>query len=102
MRLLRSTLVFLATFTATLSFALPAIDLLDTAYDESEPLPYERTLPFSPDLVEESAVTVQVLPILRSGLSFTPKTALIHLGKRELARHLISESLNILLHSFRC
>lgn len=102
MRVLRCALVLLATFALSVSFALPAEDWPETAYDESESLPYEMTPPLSGDLVPESAPTLQVVPIVPSGLFPTLKHALVRAGRRELAAHHISDSLIIFDHTLRC
>jgi hypothetical protein len=102
MRALHSALVLLATFALSVSFAVSAEDLPETAYDESESLPYEMTLPLSGDLVQESAPTLQVVLIAPSSLFSTPRQALVRAGCRELAAHPISDSLIILDHTLRC
>jgi len=102
MRKLRSVFVLLAALALSLSFAVPAEDLPETAYDESESLPYEMTLPQSFDRVQESAPTFQVVPIAQSDLFSTPRQALVRAGCGELAAHPISDSLIILDHTLRC
>ena len=102
MRVLRFALVLFATFALSVSFAAPAEDLPETAYDESESLPYEMTPPLSGDLVQESAPTLQVVPIAPSDLFSTPRQALVRAGYRGLAAHQIPDSLIILDHSLRC
>jgi hypothetical protein len=101
MRRLHYVLVLLATFALSVSFAVPAEDLPETAYDESESLPYEMTPQLSGDLVEESAPTLQVVLIAPSDFS-TPRQALVRAGCRNLAAHPISDSLVILDHTLRC
>jgi hypothetical protein len=83
------------------SLAVPAEDLPETAYDESESLPYEMTPALSGDLVQQSVPTLQVVPIVPSDQFSTPKHASGRAGCRELAAHL-SDSLIVLDHSFRC
>jgi hypothetical protein len=102
MRVLRSALVLLATFAVSLPFAVPAEDVPETAYDESESLPYEMTPLLSAELVQESAPTLRVVPIAPSDLFSTPRQALARAGCRELAAHPISDSLIILDHTLRC
>lgn len=102
MRVLRFALVLFATFALSVSFAAPAEDLPETAYDESESLPYEMTPPLSGDLVQESAPTLQVVPIAPSDLFSTPRQALVRAGYRGLAAHHIPDSLIILDHTLRC
>ncbi len=60
MRKLRSVLVLLAVFALSLSFAVPAEDVQETAYDESEALPYESTPLFS-IMLEESERAAQLV-----------------------------------------
>jgi len=102
MRVLRSALVVLATFALSLSFAVPAEDLPETAYDESESLPYEMTPPLSGDLVQESASSLQVVPIAPRDLFSAPKQALGRVECRELAARHICDWLVILDHTLRC
>lgn len=85
-----------------MSLAVPAEDVPETAYDESESLPYEMTLPQSFDRMQESAPTFQVVPIAQSDLFSTPRQALVRAGCGELAAHPISDSLIILDHTLRC
>ncbi len=84
------------------SLVVPAEDVAETAYDESESLPYEMTPPLSGDLVQESAPGLQVVPIVPSSLSSTPKHALGRAGYRGLAAHHIPDSLIILDQTLRC
>jgi hypothetical protein len=84
------------------SLAVPTEDLPETAYDESESLPYETTPPLCGDLVRESALTLQVVPVVPSSLFSTPKHALDRAGYRGLAAHHIPDSLIIVDHSLRC
>ena len=102
MRVLRSAFVLLATFALSVSFAVPTEDLSETAYDESESLPYEMPPPCSDDLVQESAPTLQVVPSAPSSLFSTHKHALGRARYRGLAAHHIPDSLIILDHSLRC
>ena len=83
------------------SVVVPAEDVQETAYDESESLPYQSTL-FSADLVQESAQAIQVVPIAPRDLFSTPRQALVRAGYRGLAAHHIPDSLIILDHSLRC
>jgi hypothetical protein len=101
MGVLRAALVLLATLALGLSFAVPAEDVLETPYDESESLPYEMTS-LSGDLVQESVLTLQVSPIVPAGSFSTHRDASGWLGRRELPAHHNSESLIILDRTFRC
>jgi hypothetical protein len=102
MRKASSILVLFVLLAFGASLAVPAEDVPETAYDESESLPYEMTPPLSGDLVQKSAPTLQVVPIVPSSLFSTPKHALGRAGYRGLAAHHIPDSLIILDHSLRC
>jgi hypothetical protein len=102
MRVLRSALVLLATFALNVSFAIPAEDVPETAYDESESLPYEMAPLFSADLVQESSPILQFVPTGLGELVSAPRHALGLAEWRELAAHHISGSLIILDHTLRC
>ena len=102
MRVLRSALVLLATFTLSLSFAVPTEDVPETPYDESELLPYEMTPLISVDLVQESAPTLQVVSMVKSHLFFTPRCGVDGAKCRGLRAHHASDSLVILDHTLRC
>jgi hypothetical protein len=84
------------------SLGVPAEDVPETAYDESEALPYEMTPPLSGDLAQESPPILQLVPIVPSSLFSTPKHALGRAGYRGLAAHSIPDSLTILDHTLRC
>lgn len=98
----RSVIVLLVALVLSVSFAVPAEDAPETPYDESESLPYEMSPPLSGDLVQETAATLQVVPIVPSSLFSTPKHALGLAGYKGLAAHHILDSLIILDHSLRC
>ncbi|HEX4920288.1 MAG TPA: hypothetical protein VFV92_06060 [Candidatus Bathyarchaeia archaeon] len=98
MQVLRSTLVLLAAFALSVSFVIPAQDLLETAYDESEVLPYERTLPFC---------------ISQNESALAPKREFPRQFQREVKQKILAEpseheaqpicdSVTILDHSLRC
>ncbi len=92
----RCAIVFLMILTLGMSLGLPAEDVLETVYDESEALPYE-SLPFpASDLVEESFRAPQAPEprvLLRRGNQ-------AHAERRD--RCPISDSLIILNHRIRC
>jgi len=102
MRVLGCALVLLVTFTLGLSFAVPAEDLPETPYDESESLPYEMTPSLSGGLVEESAPTLQIVSIGPTDLLSTPGHALSQASRKDLAPYQIADSLILIHHSFRC
>jgi hypothetical protein len=98
MRMFRTALVVLAVLTLSLSFAVPAEDVPETAQDESESLPYETT-PLSCALVEESARALSVVPIGRN----YSRPAIRHVVVRtELSGQANPGSLTILDHTLRC
>jgi hypothetical protein len=99
---LRCILVVLATLTLCLSSAVPMEDDPETAYDESESLPYEMTPLLSGNIVQESASALQVVPIVLSDSFSMPRQALGRAGCRKLGAHRISDSLIILDHTLRC
>ncbi len=59
----RVTLVVLAVLGLSLFLVLPAEDLTDTAYDESELLPYESTLEAGNLIVQAAASMTQRAPL---------------------------------------
>jgi len=84
------------------SFCVPAEDVPETPYDESETVPYEMTPPLYSYSLQESAPAFQVVPIVPSDLFSTPKHASCRAGCRKQAAHAVSDSLIILDHSLRC
>jgi hypothetical protein len=99
---LRCILVVLAALVLSLSFAAPVEDDPQTPYDEAESLPYEMTATLSGDGVQQSAPTLQVVPIALSDSFSAPRRASGRAGCRELAAHHRSNSLIILDHTLRC
>ena len=99
---LRSALVLLVALFVSLAFAVPAEDVPETAYDESESLPYESTPVISiavPETAEQavavrSRVSSLLLGSLRLGLEQADRIA----GRA----YPMSDSLTILHRSFRC
>ena len=104
MRLSILSLLLLGALVCGLSLALPAADLPETRYDESEQLPYDSIPLFSSEVVQEPSRAPQAP--LKSGSPF-------HLGSptgpdeirakqsRE-PKQLISDSLIILVRTLRC
>ena len=92
-------LVLLVTFTPTLSLAVPAEDLPETPYDQSECLADEMTQPLSGDLLEESISALRVMP---THLLSTPRHASHQAQRRDLAPHQVSHSVILINHSLRC
>ena len=99
MRTLRSALVLLAAFALSLSFAVSAEDLPETAYDESESLSYEMTPLISAGLMQESARALQVVS---NGKSSLPSESRRNAARAELSGHPVSDILTILDCALRC
>ena len=59
----RCLLVLLTALALSFSFVVPAEDIPETPYDESESLPYEST-PSSSIVLQQSACSLQVAPTL--------------------------------------
>ena len=102
LRKLRSVLVIVALLSLGLALVVPAEDLLETAYDESEALPYAGLPLFSLTVPQASALATAEL---RCGSMFR-LNALPRGSQRSLARecglYLHPNSLAILNHSLRC
>ena len=98
------TLLLAGALVFSLSLALPAEDVLDTPYDESEQPPYERTPLFSVELMQESARVPVALRKSSPPFQLGSLTGcdVIPAERWERSRHPISNSLIILDHSFRC
>ena len=56
----RSALLFFVLLVLGVSWAIPAEDVLDTAYDESEALPYEGTSLIT-DVISQAPATIQAV-----------------------------------------
>jgi hypothetical protein len=98
MKLLRFALVLLATLALSVSFVIPAEDLLDTAYDESEALPYECTSSFFITQHESALAPTQGLPA-----QFQREAKRRVLAQpSEHEAHSICDSVTILDQSLRC
>ena len=97
---LRRVLVLPAAFSLSLSFAVPAEDLSETAYDESEAVAYESTPPFSTAL-RQAVRVMQFSPILPFDFRPVFSHDVVRAGW-ELAVHPISGSIIIRVHSLRC
>jgi len=102
MGVLRSALVLLAAVALCLSCAVPGVDVAETAYDESESLPYEMPPRLSGDLVRGSAPALQVGAIVRRDSLSTPRHSLSRAQCKEMAPHPNSDSLILIDHSLRC
>ena len=103
MRQSRSVLVLLVALVLSVSFAVPTEDVPETAYDESEALPYERT----PVVSIAAPKTVREAPAVRAGTSQFLRTSLRGLevcrsGRWTELPCTVSHSLVIFDRSFRC
>jgi hypothetical protein len=99
----RSVLVLLVALVLSVSFAVPAEDVPETAYDESESLPCEST----PAVSIAAPKTVGEAPAVRAGPSQLLRTSLKRLEVRRSDRRAelsctVSRSLIILDRPFRC
>jgi hypothetical protein len=99
----RSMLLVFVALVLSVSFAVPAEDVPETAYDESESLPCESTPVVSAAVPE----TVPEAPCLRPRASWLRLDSLRrpgapHLENRKSWADPISASLIILDHSLRC
>jgi hypothetical protein len=97
---LRYALVLFAAFSLSLSFAVPPEDLPETAYDESEAVPYGIT-PQSSIRLQQAARAHQFSPMLPLDLCPRFSHDVVRAGW-ELTAHCISGSLIILVHFLRC
>jgi hypothetical protein len=98
MRFLHHTLILFAALGLALSSALPADDVSETPYDESEARPYESTPLFS-------IATQEPARVFGSGLILTfsaVKCAKVLVMQSAHTPHLTFRSLIILDHAFRC
>jgi hypothetical protein len=83
--------------------AVPAEDLPETAYDESEGLPYEPTPLLSAVVVQASAQMTKAEPRCDSLVGFDSLTKRCKRRPENDARsHWVPDSLTILHHSLRC
>ena len=83
-------------------FAVPAEDIAETPYDESESLRYEMTSPLSADVGPEPDKAPRIVLVGRSDSLTTHRHASVREECRELAPHRIADSVVILDHSLRC
>ena len=102
MRTWRSALIFAMAYVLILGFAVPTEDAPDTAYDESELLPYEATPPFAvavPKIVSESTPQRSRAPS-RGALVFEGPS---HSTDRpQSPPPVMNARIHVLNHSLRC
>jgi len=98
----RICLALFVAFVLGLSLLVPAEDIPETAYDESEALPYRRT----PGWSLAVAQPIAVLPAICRRASRLGRPALARSmdgpGRKNSSSVRIFHSLTILDHSFRC
>lgn len=80
-------------------FSIPAEDMPETIYDESESLPCEMTPVISMAGVQESRSALQVVSVGKSNLPPAPRH---NEPEVKPAKHLFSKSLVLLETSLRC
>ena len=104
MRSARSAIVFLVILTMGLSLSVLPEDVAETAFDESEEQPYERT-PLFPIVLRPVIARTAKDRLTRvsalSGGSLTEHCAFCPEHKAS-SPHTVSDSLTTLNHSFRC
>jgi hypothetical protein len=98
MRVVRFALVLLAAFAISLSLALPAEDVPETPYDESESMPYEST-PSVSIMPQESALAPKLNS--PSQLHREAKRKMLA-GRSEHESHPTCGSVITLDQTFRC
>jgi len=98
----RCAVFFLMIFALGVSLGLPAEDVLDGAYDESEAVPYEVIPGLSIVLAQTLAGRAEVQRSHISVPSIESPTKCCRLRSENNAAHPIFDSLVILDRSFRC
>jgi hypothetical protein len=97
-----SMFIFLLLLSFSVSQALPAEDVPETAYDESEGLPYEATPLFS-IVVPQASARIAKAELCCSLLHFNSLTKRCKRRRENNARPgYVQDSLTILNHSLRC
>jgi len=99
----RSVLVLFLVLVFGLSFTVPAEDIPETPYDESETLPCESTPVFS-RVVQDSAQALHSVLTLAFPLHFNPTARRneIFAEQSAWAPHPTCDSVTILDHTLRC
>jgi len=101
MKVAHSIVAVLAALVLSVSFAVPAEDVLETSYDESEALPYESTPVFSS--MQESARLPRLAQKLELPQQFhAGASCRVLAGRSEHTPHSVYDSATILDHSLRC
>ena len=100
---LRSALVLIVALVLGVSFTLPAEDVRETGYDESEALPYEGTPLFSSMVRQPSARILQLASKSGSPFQLGSPTRCYERAELEVgSAHPTCDSLTILDHALRC
>ena len=99
---LRTSTVLLAAFALCLSFAVPGEDLPETAYDESEAMPYEGTAVFSLALGESPCAIQSAPPVNLFHLNPLSKAAKVSSRPGQRSAHPMFPSISLLGHLLRC
>ena len=98
------TLLLLAALVITSSLTIPAEDDPDTPYDESEELPCEGTpaprIEWLAHPAQSRQTALEPAPLFQWG--FITKSEEVPSDKKEYQVPSTSDSLTILVHSFRC
>lgn len=103
MRKPRSVLILFLLLGFCMCLALPAEDVLETVYDESEALPYENTPLLSTVVPQASARIANSELSFDSLLRFNSLTKRCKRRREDNARsHCVPDSLTIINHSLRC
>lgn len=104
MTTLRGVFILLVALVLGIFFVLPQEDLPETAYDESESLPYEGAPLFSSDAVQDAVDPALPVPVYGFPVCLVSPTGRdeIQAAQGERATHPVSELLVILNQSLRC
>jgi hypothetical protein len=99
---LRCAALLLTIVALGVSLGLPAEDVLDVVYDESEPMPYQAAIGFSvvlPQTFASIANTISHSPVLSGG---PPTECTTLCPESNPKKRGVSDSLTIMNHSLRC
>lgn len=103
MRRPRSTLILFVLLILGLSLAVPAEDLMETAYDESESLPYQRALLISDLVPRATAATTQAVRSAGQGQFAGPfRIGALRINGGDAHRFAKARSAPALLCTFLC
>lgn len=97
-----SFLVLFLALVLPLSSAIPAVDLPETAYDESEEVPYERAPLFSNEVWLQQVHRSQLESVFRATISGYPAQASTGFTAREPSIRVTGVPLSHIDHTLRC